>query len=171
MLTVIRNNKKRVKQKENGKFHSFNRVSLQQTPTFQKIRKTTTLHRNKNKTKATLGGLPLGELSGRGLKIFEAFAKGNSLKGLDEENWPLGRGDRSITCGLCSLLGSIRVLTFIRPSHTGRLAFLGWLLGRSCCQNSSSTSSLNLFRSVPSLGAGWDIFLDSRGIVHVLHLP
>ena len=37
ILTVIKNNKKRVKRKEKGKFHSFNKASLQQTPMFQKI--------------------------------------------------------------------------------------------------------------------------------------
>ena len=37
ILTVITINKKRVRQKEKGKFHSFNKASLQQTPMFQKI--------------------------------------------------------------------------------------------------------------------------------------
>ena len=37
ILTVITNNKKRIRRKENEKFHSFNKASLQQTPMFQKI--------------------------------------------------------------------------------------------------------------------------------------
>ena len=37
ILTMITNNKKCVRRKENGKFHSFNKTSLQQTPMFQKI--------------------------------------------------------------------------------------------------------------------------------------
>ena len=55
ILTVITNNKKHVKWKENEKFHSFNRVLLQQAPTFQKIRKTTTLHRKQKQNKSYLG--------------------------------------------------------------------------------------------------------------------
>ena len=46
ILTVITNNKKRVRQKEKGKFHSFNKASLQQTPMFQKI----TIKKKKNTT-------------------------------------------------------------------------------------------------------------------------
>ena len=146
---------------------------------FQKIRKTATQHQNEYKTGATLGGLllrpglgsPLGGLSGRGLKIFGAPIEGNGLKRLNEKNWPLGMGDRSITCGFYSLQGCIRVLTFIRPSRTKRLTFFGWLIGRSYCQSSSRTSSLDLFSSIPDLGAEEGIFLDGRGIVHVLHLP
>ena len=37
ILTVITNNKKCVRRKEKGKFHSFNKASIQQTPMFQKI--------------------------------------------------------------------------------------------------------------------------------------
>ena len=99
ILTVIINNRKRVRRKENGKFHSFNKASLQQTPMFQKITiyiyiYINTPHRNKNKIGATLGSLlfwfglgsPLGELSKRGLKILGALAKVNSLEGLDKES-------------------------------------------------------------------------------------
>ena len=101
-----------------------------------------TQHRNKNKIGATLSGLllwpglgsPLGELSRRSLKILEAFTEGNNLKGLGEKNWPLGMGDLSITCGLYSLLGCIKILAFTHLGRTRRLAFLG-------CQNSSRTNS------------------------------
>ena len=37
ILTVITNNKKRVRRKEKGKFYSFNKAQLQQTPMLQKI--------------------------------------------------------------------------------------------------------------------------------------
>ena len=36
ILTVMTNNKKHVRRKEKGKFHSFNKALLQQTPMFQK---------------------------------------------------------------------------------------------------------------------------------------
>ena len=43
ILTVITNNKKCVRQKiEEGKFHSFNKALLQQTPMFQKKKKNNT---------------------------------------------------------------------------------------------------------------------------------
>ena len=47
ILTVITNNKKCVRQKiEEGKFHSFNKASLQQTPMFHKKKKK--IHNNNN---------------------------------------------------------------------------------------------------------------------------
>ena len=45
ILTAITNNKKRIRRKEKGKFHSFNEASLQQTPMFQKI----IIYKNKKK--------------------------------------------------------------------------------------------------------------------------
>ena len=68
---------------------------------FQKVRKTTTQHHSKYKTRAALGGLllwlglgpHLEELSRRGLEIFGALAKGNRLKRLDEKNWPSTMGN------------------------------------------------------------------------------
>ena len=108
-------------------------------------------------------GSSLGELSRRGLEILGALAEGNSLKGLDKKNWLLDMGGLSITCGLYSLLGCIRVLAFTRLSHTKRLAFLGWLRRRSYCQNNSRSSSLSLFRSIPNLGAGRGSFPNGRG--------
>ena len=140
ILTVITNNKKRIRQKiEEGKFHSFNKASLQQTPMFHKKnlkkKKKKKQHRNKNKIGATLGGLllwpglgsssSLRKLSKKGLEILGALVEGNSLKGLDKKNWLLGMGGLSITCGLYSLLWCIRVLAFTRLSRTRRLAFLG----------------------------------------------
>ena len=116
-------------------------------------------------------GSPLGELSRRGLKILGAFTEGNCLKGLDKKNWLLGMGDLSITYGLYSLLGCIKVLAFTRLSRTRRLAFLSWFLGRSYCQDSSRTSNLNLFRSILNLRAGGGSFPNGRGLVHMLHLP
>ena len=74
-------------------------------------------------------GSPIGKLSRRGLKILGALVEGNSLEGLYKKNWLLGMGDLSITCGLYSLLGCIRVLAFTRLSRTKRLAFFGWILG------------------------------------------
>ena len=114
---------------------------------------------------------PLGELSRRGLKIFGALVEGSSLKRLDEKNWPLGLGDRSIACGPYSPLGCIRVLTFTHLNRTRRLASLGQPFRRSCCQSSPKASSLDFFRSIPNRGARGGIFPDGRGIVHVLCFP
>ena len=66
-------------------------------------------------------------------------------KSLDEKNWPLNKGDQSVTCGPYSLLGCIRVLTFIRLSCPRRIAFLGRLLGVSYCQSSFEAGNLDLF--------------------------
>ena len=134
-------------------FIQSNGALLQQTTLFQKIRKTITQHHSKYKTEAALGGLllwpglgpHLGELSRRGLKIFGAFAKGNRLKRLDEKNWPLGMGDWSVTCGPYSLLGCIRVLTFIRLNRLIRIAFLASfseeVIARVALGPAASTSS------------------------------
>ena len=59
ILTVITNNKKCVRQKiEEGKFHSFNKALLQQTPMFQKIiikkKKKKQKHNTETKTKQEL---------------------------------------------------------------------------------------------------------------------
>ena len=116
-------------------------------------------------------GSSLGELSRRGLEILGALAEGNSLKGLDKKNWLLDMGGLSITCGLYSLLGCIKVLAFTRLSRTKRLAFLGWLLKRSYFQNSFRTSSLSLFWSISNLGVGGGSFPNGRGVVHMLHFP
>ena len=93
------------------------------------------------------------------------------MKRLDEKNWPLGMGDWSVTYGPYSLLGCIRVLTFVRLSRPKRIAFLGRLLGRSYCQSSSRAGSLDLFWSILDLEAGGGILPDGRGIVHALYLP
>ena len=90
---------------------------------------------HKNKTGASLGGLPfrlglglfLGELSRSDLEILGALTKGNSLKGLDKKSWLFGMRGLSITYELCSLLGCIRVQAFTRLSRPRRLAFPGWL--------------------------------------------
>ena len=51
IVTVITNNKKCVRQKiEEGKFHSFNKASLQQTLMFQKKKKKTTPKQKQNKS-------------------------------------------------------------------------------------------------------------------------
>ena len=51
ILTVITNNKKCVRQKiEEGKFHSFNKALLQQTPMFQKKKKKTTPKQKQNRS-------------------------------------------------------------------------------------------------------------------------
>ena len=148
---MITDNKSKWNKKKTKNFINSNGALLQQTTLFQKIRKTTTQHHSKYKTGATLGGLllwpglgpHLEELSRRGLEIFGALAKGNRLKRLDEKN--LGMGDRSVTCGPYSLLGCIRVLTFIRLSCPKRIALLGQLLGGSYCQSSFGADNLNLF--------------------------
>ena len=98
-------------------------------------------HQNKNKTRASLGGLLpwlglgsfLGELSRSNLEILGAFTNGNSLKGLNKKSWLLGMKGLSITCELYSLLGCIRVLAFICLSRPKRLAFPSWLLRSSYC--------------------------------------
>ena len=77
-------------------------------------------HRDKNKTGASLCGLFLwlslgsflGKLSRRDLEILGALTKGNSLKGLNKKSWLLCMSGLSTTCGLCSLLGYIRVQAF-----------------------------------------------------------
>ena len=176
---AIIDNKSEWNKKQMENFIHSNGALLQQTTMFQKIRKTTTQHHSKYKTGATLGGLllwpglgsHLEELSRRGLKIFGALAKRNWLKRLNEKNWHLGMGDRSITYGPYSLLGCIRVLTFVRLSRPKRIAFLGRLLGRSYCQSSSRAGSLDLFWSILDLEAGGGILPDGRGIVHALYLP
>ena len=163
---MITDNKTEWNKKKMENFIHSNGALLQQTTLFQKKRKTTTQHHSKYKTEAALGNLllwlglgpHLGELSRKGLEIFGALAKGNRLKRLDEKNWPLGMGDRSVTYGPYSLLGCIRVLTFIRLSRLRRIAFLGRLLGRSYCQSSSRAGSLDLFWSILDLGAGCGIF-------------
>ena len=59
MLTVITYNKSEQNEKKMENFIHSNGALLQQTPLFQKIRKTTTQHQNEYKTGATLGGLLL----------------------------------------------------------------------------------------------------------------
>ena len=149
---MITDNKSEWNKKKMENFIHSNGALLQQITLFQKIRKITTQHHSKYKTGAALGGLllwlglgpHLGELSRRGLEIFEALAKGNRLKSLDEKNWPLNKGDQSVTCGPYSLLGCIRVLTFIRLNRPRRITFLGRLLGGSYCQSSIGAGSLDL---------------------------
>ena len=92
------------------------------------------------------------------------------MKRLDEKNWPLSKGDRSVTCGPYSFLGCIRVLTFIRLSRPRRIAFLGRLLGASYCQSSIGAGNFDLFWGIPNLGVGGGIFPDGKGIVHAFCL-
>ena len=79
-------------------------------------------NQDKNKTEASLGGLFLwlslgsflGKLSRSDLEFLESLTKGNSLKGLNKKSWLLCMRGLSTTCGLCSLLGYIRVQAFAR---------------------------------------------------------
>ena len=59
ILTVIIDNKSESNEKKMENFIHSNEALLQQTPLFQKIRKTTTQRQNKYKTGATLGALLL----------------------------------------------------------------------------------------------------------------
>ena len=91
--------------KEKGKFHSFNKTSLQQILMFQKIvmekkkkgkKKQTQQqqHQNKNKMGASLDGLHLwlglvsilGESSRNDLEVHGALTEWNSLEGLNKES-------------------------------------------------------------------------------------
>ena len=81
-------------------------------------------------------------------------------------------GDWSVTCGPYSLLGCIRVLTFIRLNRLIRIAFLASfseeVIARVALGPAASTS---FGASLTSEQGGGSIFLDGKGIIHAFCHP
>ena len=91
---------------------------------------------SKKKKKKSLGlllGLVLdpllGRLSGRDRGIFGALTEGNRLKGLNNDDRPLDVRNQIVTYGPYSLLGRIRILTFVCFSRLRRTTLLGGHFG------------------------------------------